>query len=320
MTLLMNSRGPEHAAEVDANFRAAAATLSAVAIAPILPGLHARRLLIVPDGALLATPFAALPLPGGGPLLERFEIVTVPSAAALLALRRGDNRSAARPRRLAVIADPVFDSGDPRVHAAMALRPAPRGSFGRLLFSRREALSIASLMPAGASKVLLGFEAVKSSLTDGALAGYNILHISTHGILDFDRPERSALLFSQVRPDGSPRDGKLSLGELYGLHLDADLVSLSACQTGFGKEVIGEGAMSLSYGFLYAGARRVMASLWPVDDEATAELLGGFYGQWLRSPGESASAVLRQGQLALRRDRRWRSPYYWASLVLQGQP
>ncbi len=319
MALLMNGRRTDRAAEADADFRADAEALANYAIVPLLPRLHATRLLIVPDGALSATPFAALPLPGGGYLLDRFEVVTAPSAAALLALRRTHGDRLEKTPRLAVMADPVFDVSDSRVRLAVAASSASTAAFDRLLFSRREALSIASIMPPGTSKVLLGFEAVKSSFTDGTLTGYNILHIATHGILDFDRPELSAMLFSQVRRDGSARDGKLSLDEIYRLRLDADLVSLSACQTAFGKEVTGEGAMSLSYGFLHAGARRVIASLWPVDDEATAELLSGFYAQWLHSPGESPSAVLRRSQLALRQTPRWRAPYYWASLVLQGE-
>jgi CHAT domain-containing protein/tetratricopeptide (TPR) repeat protein len=317
---LMNNRASNDALETDARFRAVAGRLASEILTPLLSDLHATRLLFVPDGALVVTPFEALPLPGGAPLLDRFAVSSVPSAAALLALRR-NGRQAPQPPRLAIIADPVFNTNDPRVRVSRTGRRAVNQTeMPRLPFSRREALSIADLLPSGATKVLLGFEALKSSLVEGDLSGYSLLHISTHGILDFDRPERSALLFSSVGIDGSPRDGRLTLDEIYGLHLDVDLVALSACQTAFGKEVNGEGAMSLSNGFLYAGAHRVVASLWPVDDEAMAELWRLFYAGWLRSPEQSPSEILRQAELELRASHRWHSPYYWATLVLQGEP
>jgi CHAT domain-containing protein len=322
MTEAVNSWSADHGAEADARFHKAAAALAAAVVYPLLPGLHARRLLVVPDGALSTAPWAALPLPDGRPLVARFSLATAPSAAVFLALHRSAAGHPAGPPHVAIVADPVFDAGDPRVGRAGASGGgfAVSAGMGRLLFSRKEALSIASLLPPGTSHSLLGFDAVKSSLSEGALSGYNVLHISTHGLVDLDRPERSALVFSQVDAHGTPRDGRLTLGEIYNLRLDADLVALSACQTAFGKEVRGEGVISLGYGFLYAGARRVAASLWRVDDEATAELWRIFYTHWLRNPGEAPSSLLRQAQLELRASPQWRSPYYWGSLVIEGEP
>jgi CHAT domain-containing protein len=130
-------------------------------------------------------------------------------------------------------------------------------------------------------------------------------------------PELSGLVFSLVDPQGRPQEGFLRLHEIYGLRLETELVTLSACRTAFGRELRGEGLAGLSQGFLAAGASRVLASLWDVDDRATAELMTRFYTALLVEQRPAADA-LRQAQAALRRDPRWRSPYYWAGFVLQG--
>src|SRR5207244_4458004 len=109
-----------------------------------------------------------------------------------------------------------------------------------------------------------------------------------------------------------PQDGFLRLHEIYNLHLNADLVVLSACQTALGREIEGEGVIGLSRGFFYAGARRVMASLWTVDDRGTAELMGRFYRKLL-SEHRTPAAALRAAQLELRESQRWSSPYFWAA-------
>ena len=118
--------------------------------------------------------------------------------------------------------------------------------------------------------------------------------------------------------DGGVNDGFLRLDEVTRLHLNADLVVLSACETGLGKEIRGEGLIGLTRGFMYAGARRVVASLWSVDDVATAELMSRFYKGILRE-GLSPAAALRQAQIEMRRQKRWQNPYYWGGFVLQGE-
>jgi CHAT domain-containing protein len=111
----------------------------------------------------------------------------------------------------------------------------------------------------------------------------------------------------------------LRLSDVYNLKLAADLVTLSACQTGLGKEIKGEGVISLTRGFMYAGVPRVIASLWLVDDQATAELMTRFYsGLLLRK--QPPIAALRAAQVSLLKDKRWKSPYYWAAFTLQGEP
>jgi len=323
--------------------------LSTMLLGPVADELGGRRLLVVGEGALLYVPFAALPRPaaagaadsatdhaanGGGtrePLVAAHAVVAMPSASALAVLR---SRLAARsPSALpatvtaAVLADPVFEPSDARLGGAPtptddarthAGSDAARGGLRRLLYSRREAEALTALLPAGASFAALGFAARREVATGGALGRYRILHFATHGELNDEHPELSRLVLSRFDAEGRPRNGMLYAHDVYDLDLDADLVVLSACRTALGKEVRGEGLVGLTQAFLYAGAGRVLVSLWQVDDEATAELMARFYRALLRD-GEEPAAALRSAQLAVRRQPRWRAPYYWAGFVLQGE-
>jgi len=187
----------------------------------------------------------------------------------------------------------------------------------RLLFSRREAMAIVSLVPAGEGFEALDFQASRETAMSTDLAQYRILHFATHGLLDNKHPELSGLVFSLVTPEGESRDGFLDLHDVYNLSLRADLVVLSACETALGKEVSGEGLLGLTRGFMHAGATRVIASLWKVDDAATADLMARFYKAMLQQ-GLRPAAALRQAQEELREQKRWSSPYYWGAFVLQG--
>jgi CHAT domain-containing protein len=121
-----------------------------------------------------------------------------------------------------------------------------------------------------------------------------------------------------VDEKGEPQDGYLRLHDIYNLNLPAELVVLSACQTGVGKQVKGEGLIALTRGFMYAGAKSVVASLWKVDDEATAALMAEFYKQMFRNKLKPAAA-LRQAQSNISKEKRWQSPYYWAGFFIQGE-
>lgn len=125
-------------------------------------------------------------------------------------------------------------------------------------------------------------------------------------------------MFSLVDKSGKPIDGFLRLHEIYNLDLDADLVVLSACRTALGKEVHGEGLIGLTRGFMYAGASRVVSSVWNVDDRASALLMSRFYTAML-SKGLSPASALREAQLSLLREPRWANPHYWAAFGLQGE-
>jgi CHAT domain-containing protein len=172
--------------------------------------------------------------------------------------------------------------------------------------------------PEGVGLKAVGFEADKATATGPSLGQYRIIHFATHGVLDSEHPELSGLVLSLYDKYGQPQDGFLRLNDIYNMELPADMVVLSACNTGLGKDVKGEGLIGLTRGFMYAGVPRVVASLWKVDDEATAELMKQFYRSMLREKKPPAEA-LREAQVALWRQKRWRAPYFWAAFVLQGE-
>ena len=154
--------------------------------------------------------------------------------------------------------------------------------------------------------------------TSSEITQYRIVHFATHGFLDSTHPELSALVLSLVDPDGKPRPGILTLQDVYGLKLKSDLAVLSGCQTALGAEVKGEGLVGLTRGFMFAGAKRVVSSLWSVDDAGTAELMRFFYLSMARNPSISPPAALRAAQLQLSQNPRWHLPYYWAAFTIQG--
>jgi CHAT domain-containing protein len=341
-------------AGVRAEYPAATARLSEMVLGPAASLLGHKRLLIVSDGALQYVPFAVLPMPrqekAGGPsqpLVVESEIVSAPSASTLAVLRRDlSGRQPAR-KAVAVLADPVFDEQDPRVTARRQVsqvrhvggmtshnRDLPMdlkrswtevGStegglkIPRLPFSRREAEAIIAAAPPGDRLEAVDFQASRITATSAELAQYRIVHFATHGVLDSRTPALSGIILSLVDQQGRPQDGFLRLWDIYNLHLPADLVVLSACQTALGKEVKGEGVVGLIRGFMYAGAPRVIASLWQVDDVATAELMSQFY-QGILKENLSPAAALRAAQVHMWRQKRWHAdPYFWGAFQLQGE-
>jgi CHAT domain-containing protein/tetratricopeptide (TPR) repeat protein len=199
-------------------------------------------------------------------------------------------------------------------------RRAGRGDvyLPRLQSTRREAEAIVAVTPPGQSFEALDFRANRTTATSAELTNYRIVHFATHALLDSKHPELSGLVLSLVDGRGRPRSGFLGLEDIYNLNLPAELVVLSACETALGKGIEGEGMVGLTRGFMYAGASRVMASLWKIDDRATADQMRYFYramiGQGLRP-----AAALRAAQLKMRKDPRWSSPYFWAAFQIQGE-
>ncbi len=312
----------------------AAKRLSGHLVGPVAELLSRKRLLVVADGALQHVPFSALPLPSGKgadeglPLAARHEIVHLPSASALLPRRSASSRRTPPTRSLAVLADPVFDSQDPRVSSEATTSAAavsrglppglPSGEFVRLRFSRQEAELISRLVPSGQRMIALDFEADRETIRTAQLDRFRYLHFATHAWVDSQSPERSGILLSMVDPQGRPRDGFLDLSDIHGLKLNADLVVLSSCRTALGKPVRGEGILGLTRGFLVAGASAVVASLWDVEDRATAEYMRRFYEAMLRD-GQRPAAAMRSAQNSMLRDERWKAPYHWAAFTLQGE-
>ncbi len=348
----------------------ASRVLSRMLLGPVAGRLGTKRLLIVATGALQYLPFGALPAPENGregergrgingegekkrsggknlplsrspalplstrPLIADHEIVNLPSASTLAVLRRELIGRPPAARRIAVLADPVFDHNDPRVKARV-VAPLNRGQadrvqsegaaqgsglkgFDRLRSTRHEAEEIIALTRDGENLKALDFEASRAMATSEQLAQYRIVHFATHGALDSRYPELSGLVFSLVDERGQRQNGFLRAHEVYNLKLGADLVTLSGCQTALGKEVKGEGLLSLTRGFMYAGTPRVVASLWRVPDMATAALMKRFY-RGLLVEKMTPAAALRAAQIAVRNERRWAAPYYWAAFVLQGE-
>src|SRR5262245_14652045 len=283
------------------------------------------------------------------PLFVEHEIVSLPSASTLATLRRETAGRKPAEKSLAVLADPVFTEDDARFRrdagkagAKEKTRSADseetdigflqmlrsgretrvidaEAGFGRLLSTRREAAAISALVPERERMQALDFEASRATALRPELGEYRIVHFATHGMLNNIHPELSGIVLSLVDEAGQRRDGFLRLQDIYNMKLPAGLVVLSACQTGLGKEIKGEGLIGLTRGFMYAGAPRVVASLWKVDDRATSELMKRFYQEMLGPEALSAAGALRQAQMSIWKEKQWRAPYYWAAFVLQGE-
>jgi CHAT domain-containing protein len=307
-------------------------------------------LIIVPDGVLDYLPFETLVTgrkhsPSGEDqpafLLEKFPVVYEPSATALAELTTLNAQPARWDMALLAFGDPILASGpmdpDNSMHrvetrsaesqpAADLDRPpletaydsfAERGfSLSRLPFTRQEVLGIGSLFPASQRRVYLGSRATEEAMNKENLGQYRYIHFASHGFIDERMPELSGILFSS--DPASHRDGVLDAGQIMRLRLNADMVTLSACSTGLGKLVDGEGMLGLTRAFFYAGARNVTVSLWNVNDAATATLMKSFYIHLKQ--GMSKSEALREAKLDLLKGRNSerRSSYFWGAFILVG--
>ncbi len=339
-SLLINNNLPNNkkTSSLDTEYKLAITKLSELVLSPISSQLSNKRLLVVADGALQYIPFAILPKVSNldkpttlSPLILENEVISLPSAATLLLLKEKKERL----NSISIVADPIFSKDDPRIKQSIGKTGSKQrlenllattstsreinnlNDLSRLPFSRQEATSITSLLAKENYQQFLDFDADYDLLTKGKLSSNKILHFATHSIINNEYPELSGIVLSLVDREGKPKNGFLQLQEIYNLKFSADLVVLSACQTALGKEIKGEGLVGLTRGFMYAGARQVIASLWKVDDRATAELMKYFY-QNLFKNNQSPSIALREAQLQMMKQPRWKSPYYWAAFVLQG--
>ena len=320
--------------------------------ADAIKGVH--RLLIVADDGLQYIPFAALPLPkgwtgSGQPVASQFEVVNLPSASLLVALRQRSNVRPQDSNAIAIIGDPVFTKDDPRVSGGTAheepLLTATRGAdsssagdddgmlallkddetdtrglqLTRLIHSREEAEAISSVSPKDRMVMALDFDANRSLVLNSKFTQSRILHIATHGIFNSKNPAMSGLVLSLVDKQGNSQPGFLSLDDIYRAHFSAELVVASACETALGEQIGGEGLVGLTWGFIYAGAKSVVASLWRVNDASTAELMRVFYSG-IEQRGLTPAAALREAQLYISQQPKLVvAPYYWAGFVLEGE-
>jgi CHAT domain-containing protein/tetratricopeptide (TPR) repeat protein len=315
-------------------------------ISPVANQLAGKRLLVVADGVLQYIPFAALPLPTSNnytPLIKNHEIVNAPSAATIALQRKQPRRTAAK--TLAIIADPVFKADDPRLSSKnkasidsclvtppndsksttnpselqRSLRTLDLRNIQRLPNTQQEAKQILALVPPSQREAACSFAANYDNVTQpqkSRLDQYRNVVFATHGFINSSNPQLSGLVLSLVDAKGKPRDGFLRLHDIFNLQLNADLVVLSACQTGLGEDIRGEGLVGLTRGFMYAGTKRVVTSLWNVDDAKTAQLMTSFFQKTLKEQ-QTPVAALRSAQLQL-----WQTnpdPRYWAAFTLQGE-
>jgi CHAT domain-containing protein len=271
--------------QLEATYLPRAQALYRRLLAPILPQVKTDNLLVVAHGILHYLPFVALH-DGSRYVIERYGVRTLPSASVLRFVREGATRF---PGPLLVFGNP--DLGNQRYDLPQ---------------SEREARRIAAAVPE--TRLLLRADASRNAFQDLA-PRYRFIHFASHGEFDARQPLRSGLLLAA--PD--PEQGRLTAAEIYGARLDAELVTLSGCETGLGAVEGGDDVVGLIRGFMYAGANSVIASLWEVDDEATAVLMIGLYGK-LGSLGKRDA--LRRAQLETMKT--YPHPFYWAAFYLTG--
>jgi CHAT domain-containing protein/predicted negative regulator of RcsB-dependent stress response len=331
---------------------AAAARLSSLLLDPIAKLIPGKRLVIVADGALQYIPFTLMPEPGQSssnsgirlPLLVNHDVIMLPSLSTIALLREELRGRDLTKKAVAVLADPVFQKDDPRVKFARQVqarlsktrqrsddqfsRQEQEGGsyetekdsplFERLPFSLQEAQTILQIASRQQTKQAVGFDANLKTALDPELRQYRVIHFATHAVLNNSYPELSGIVLSLVDQAGRSQNGFLRLNEIYNMNLSAELVVLSACQTALGKEARGEGLIGLTRGFMYAGVPRVIASLWRVNDRATAEFMRYFY-EAMFNDNKPPSKALRAAQLKMWQSHEWQSPQYWAAFILQGE-
>ena len=329
--ILTNPRTQDNLSLIEAK----ASELSQMILAPASQQINGKRLLVVSDGPLQYIPFATLTLSTKNhtyqPLISQQAVINLPSASTLAMIRQDTANRSLATKKIAVIADPVFSPDDQRLAQrprtnlddAIAMVDISRGTesagmnWERLPFTRQEAEAITALVPENESKKVLDFQADYQNVMEGDLSQYQIIHLATHGFVNTEQPELSAIVLSLFNQQGVQENGYLRLNDIFNLNLPAELVVLSACQTGLGKEIKGEGLVGLTRGFMYAGAKRVLVSLWNVNDEKTAELMTIFYREMLQKNTNPAESF-RLAQVEM-----WQkgySPYYWAPFIFQGEP
>ncbi len=340
------------------NFFTNTAELSNILLQPVLEKIGNKRIVVIGDGALQYVPFGALPDTREEqyqPLLVNNEVVYLPSVSTLQTIRNETRNRPPAPKTLAVLADPVFSADDPRLSqrpSRISTPPAPtqaipapplllattiepeelpleaqnldraarntRGNWSRLPGTRRESDTILNLVPTENRLALFDFQANRENALSNQLSQYRFIHWATHGFVNAEKPELSGIIMSLVDQNGVGKNGYLLLGDIFNLSFNADMVVLSACETGLGEVVQGEGLIGLTRGFMYAGTPRVVTSLWAVADEETATLMGNFYTKILQQNKPPAEA-LRTAQLEMYHSKSWVAPYYWAAFTLQGE-
>lgn len=320
--------------------------LSRQLLGQVAPYITGKRLLISLDGALQYVPFEALPAPDPNTsitsvchqteqpskyklILETNEVVYVPSFSILKSLRqsRSEENDSVPGDTLGIWADPVYESDDPVwKEKNIQVKQSPESAefqeelvplpLRRLVKTKQESLAVAGLWPTDKVKLFPRLEANLGRLLDNP-AQYRFLHIAAHGLFNKSRPENSGILLSRFNEKGEPNRSFLSLKDIFRLRLHADLVVLSACQSGLGEDLPGEGLTGLKHGFFYAGAKSEILSLWQVQDDSTSILMYEFYRALLEDQLPVPTA-LQRAKLKVYQQPGTESPFYWAAFTLHG--
>ena len=310
--------------------------LSQMLLAPVADKIANKRLIVVADGGLQYLPFSLLENPQTNQsLIASNELVNLPSASTLDAIRSSQTASS-NPKEIAIFAHPIFTQDDDRLQGkvksisaedtpetlAESIKQEAIKGFNFRPLPGTEATAqeiIAYVRDRDRTQIKLGFEANREAIFDPNIDQYRLIHLGTHGFFNKEKPEYSGIVLSLYDERGNYQsDGLLLLTEVFNLNLPADLVVLSACNTVGGKEVKGEGIVGLTRGLMYAGASRVIMTLWDVDDEPTAVFMDRFYQEILENKLTPAAA-LRATQLWMQTETEYQAPDYWAGFVLQGE-
>lgn len=266
----------------EAAVRSESATLARVLFGPIPSRFQRRRIFVVPDGPLYLLPYALLSW--------KADVVESPSASVFVAEQASKT---ARPFT------PVMVLANPEVRS---------GNRASLDYSAQEALTLANYVQRSEIRIRENAQASSSALLKGDLSKFGLIHIAAHAVADTRHPGKSAIVLS---------DTKVDANSIMKLELNTRLVTLSACDTAIGKEIDGEGVMSLGRAFLFAGAHTVLSTLWPIDDQATSVFMQHFYSALLKKH-ESIAQSVREAQAYMQTTSAWHDPYYWAAFTLQG--
>lgn len=289
----------------------------------ILPGLEKKinKLIFIPDGILHYLPFETLVREKSGRkwLIEDYKIAYAPSMSSLREIIERERSSHIKPKKdILIFGDPFFgphEAEDMTMDALKNFSSANTFNLLRLKYSGLEVRKVAALFKKAKTNIFKRKEATEAQLKKLNLTDYKILHFATHSLIDNRKPARSSIIFSLG--DNSIQDGFLQMREIFNLKLNSDLVVLSACQTGLGQFIEGEGIENLSRAFFYAGACSALISLWAVHDQATAQFMERFYFH-LRSP-RSIMGSLQKTKLEMIKSDAVSHPYYWAGFIVTGK-
>ena len=291
----------------------------------VLPGLakNTKKIIFVPDDILNLLPFETLISDSGTTrwLVQDHPIAYVPSLSSLRELNRRKSASRMRPHKdLLAFGDPFYGANEedrrntsPDIFQDFYSNSAV--NFFRLKYSGLEIQKIEAAFKPSRTDTFQRQEATEDRLKAEPLTDYRIIHFATHGLIDDKKPARSSIILALDQNPGE--DGFLQMREIFNLRMNADLVTLSACQTGLGQFIRGEGIEGLSRAFFYAGASSVLMSLWAVNDEATYQLMERFYRHLMGS--ETPAIALRRAKLEMIGSGVLSHPYYWAGFIVNGK-